>query len=24
MDAKDPSFMRAAIERDPPVIAKQD
>jgi len=24
MDAKDPAFMRAAIERDPPVVAKQD
>lgn len=24
MDAKDPSYMRAAVERDPPVIAKQD
>ena len=24
MDAKDPAFMRAAIDRDPPVIAKQD
>jgi hypothetical protein len=24
MDAKDPAYMRAAIERDPPVVAKQD
>jgi hypothetical protein len=24
MDAQDPSYMRAAIERDAPVIAKQD
>ena len=24
MDAKDPAFMRAAVERDPPVVAKQD
>jgi hypothetical protein len=24
MDAKDPSFMRAAVEHDPPVVAKQD
>jgi hypothetical protein len=24
MDAQDPSYMRAAIERDPPVVAKQD
>jgi hypothetical protein len=23
MDAKDPAFMRAAVERDPPVIAQQ-
>jgi hypothetical protein len=24
MDAKDPSYMRAAVERDPPVVAKED
>jgi hypothetical protein len=24
MDAKDPAYMRAAVERDPPVVAKQD
>jgi hypothetical protein len=24
MDASDPSYMRAAVERDPPVVAKQD
>jgi hypothetical protein len=24
MDAKDPSFMRAAVETAPPVVAKQD
>jgi hypothetical protein len=24
MDAKDPAYMRAAIERDPPVVAKED
>jgi hypothetical protein len=23
MDAKDPAYMRAAVERDPPVIAQQ-
>src|ERR1700722_4037892 len=24
MDAKDPSYMRAAVERDPPVVAKEE
>lgn len=24
MDAKDPAYMRAAVERDSPVVAKQD
>jgi hypothetical protein len=24
MDTKDPAYMRAAVERDPPVVAKQD
>ncbi|HXP65220.1 MAG TPA: hypothetical protein VN815_07085 [Steroidobacteraceae bacterium] len=24
MDAKDPAFMRAAVETNPPVVAKQD
>ena len=24
MDAKDPAYMRAAVERDPPVVAKED
>jgi hypothetical protein len=24
MDAKDPAFMRAAVERDPPVVARQE
>jgi hypothetical protein len=24
MDAKDPAYMRAAVERDAPVVAKQD
>jgi hypothetical protein len=24
LDEKDPSYMRAAVERDPPVVAKQD
>ena len=24
MDASDPSYMRAAVERDPPVVAKED
>jgi hypothetical protein len=24
MDSKDPAYIRAAVERDPPVVAKQD
>jgi len=24
MDSKDPAYMRAAVERDPPVVAKED
>jgi hypothetical protein len=24
MDSKDPAYMRAAVEREPPVVAKQD